>query len=761
MMDSELNQLFSTCGTVVACKVSMDPATGQSKGSGFVRFSKPEEAMAAIQTMNGENGMQVKLAYSDAGQGALAQAAKVQETPTDNLYIRGLPSPQIDEVQLNTMFEEIGCKIVRHRIIADTRGAGTSAAMVQLTSKEKATEALGILNGSPSPSGGRLQVTYVQQKERSTPQTAVPAIRRPPAHVPVPVAPPNPGMMGLAGALPPNLTLSLRFAGPEQMPCDNLYIAGLPSPQVEEKALQAIFDNLGLKVQRLRLLPDTRMKGFSAALVQVGSQEEATLAIGALNGKKPVELELKSVPLGTENKDPVHGNMFIGNLARNIDEDQLKQLFEGFGEIVSVRISRDPEGNSKGSGFVKVKTAEEAKLCIDSMNGQNGILVKTADYDLPEKGKGASKSSWNPGKGVWAGPAAWQQPWMVGPIKRKWEEPPEKEIMVNYDNDEDQPSETVWVVGLPSPKVEQIALLEFFISLDLKVNRVEVIPDSGEDGMSGAKVEFFDQEMAARGMEALQGQLPSKLGFVAVGARAPKAKPAPKFVPPPVRPKLISIRPPPQPPKPRLLHVKFKGDPATPSDHIFIGNMPAKVDAATLKTALANLGLTVLWEKVMTNQWGDPNGTCAAIVQLTSQDEAEYAIQSLNGEEFPFWAAELPSEAAETTAKSRPQSPPPDMSSAPDSTLALTDTGSPPDLNASPGLSQDESMGETGNSEQSWDGTSQPWTNNEQSWDSNEQPWDSNEQGQPWDNNQQSWDEPYSEAKIVPAKGSISSAISP
>eukprot|EP01018_Ginkgo_biloba_P022919 Gb_33053 [translate_table: standard] len=51
--DEKLKELFSEFGTITSCKVMRDPH-GQSRGSGFVAFSSPEEAARALADMNGK-----------------------------------------------------------------------------------------------------------------------------------------------------------------------------------------------------------------------------------------------------------------------------------------------------------------------------------------------------------------------------------------------------------------------------------------------------------------------------------------------------------------------------------------------------------------------------------------------------------------------------------------------------------------------------------------------------------------------------------
>ncbi|KAK1258990.1 Polyadenylate-binding protein 5 [Acorus gramineus] len=51
--DEKLKELFSEFGTITSCKVMLDPH-GQSRGSGFVAFSTPDEASRAVNEMNGK-----------------------------------------------------------------------------------------------------------------------------------------------------------------------------------------------------------------------------------------------------------------------------------------------------------------------------------------------------------------------------------------------------------------------------------------------------------------------------------------------------------------------------------------------------------------------------------------------------------------------------------------------------------------------------------------------------------------------------------
>ena len=63
--------------------------------------------------------------------------------------------------------------------------------------------------------------------------------------------------------------------------------------------------------------------------------------------------------------------LYVGNLSYNTSEDGLRNLFSGFGNVMSAKIVFDRDtGSSKGFGFVEMSTDEEASAAIAGANGQ-------------------------------------------------------------------------------------------------------------------------------------------------------------------------------------------------------------------------------------------------------------------------------------------------------------------------------------------------------------------------------------------------------
>ena len=62
-------------------------------------------------------------------------------------------------------------------------------------------------------------------------------------------------------------------------------------------------------------------------------------------------------------------NIYVGNLAFNVTEGELKQAFEDFGEVTSAKIIKDKySGESKGFGFVEMSDGTEAQAAIKGLN---------------------------------------------------------------------------------------------------------------------------------------------------------------------------------------------------------------------------------------------------------------------------------------------------------------------------------------------------------------------------------------------------------
>jgi RNA recognition motif-containing protein len=65
-------------------------------------------------------------------------------------------------------------------------------------------------------------------------------------------------------------------------------------------------------------------------------------------------------------------NIYVGNLSHEATEENLKEAFEAFGEVNSVKVIKDNyTGKSKGFGFVEMPAKTEAQSAIEGLNGKD------------------------------------------------------------------------------------------------------------------------------------------------------------------------------------------------------------------------------------------------------------------------------------------------------------------------------------------------------------------------------------------------------
>lgn len=96
-------------------------------------------------------------------------------------------------------------------------------------------------------------------------------------------------------------------------------------------------------------------------------------------------------------------NIFVGNLAPRVTEDNLRQLFIPFGKIESINIITDfSSGLSRGFGFVEMAEKADGTTAIkklDNVEFMSSVLKvsealpKVSDMDITEKNADANVTS--------------------------------------------------------------------------------------------------------------------------------------------------------------------------------------------------------------------------------------------------------------------------------------------------------------------------------------------------------------------------------
>lgn len=64
-------------------------------------------------------------------------------------------------------------------------------------------------------------------------------------------------------------------------------------------------------------------------------------------------------------------NIYVGNMSYSTSEDQLREMFEAYGAVDSVRVISDRDtGRPKGFAFVEMSDATAAQAAMDAINGK-------------------------------------------------------------------------------------------------------------------------------------------------------------------------------------------------------------------------------------------------------------------------------------------------------------------------------------------------------------------------------------------------------
>ena len=99
--------------------------------------------------------------------------------------------------------------------------------------------------------------------------------------------------------------------------------------------------------------------------------------------------------------------LFVGSLPFKIEENSLREYFEEYGEVTSVKIIIDKvTGRSKGFGFVEMPDDQEAQQAMKELNGaeiEGRTIVVNEAEDRRESRGGSGGGGFNRGGGQGGG----------------------------------------------------------------------------------------------------------------------------------------------------------------------------------------------------------------------------------------------------------------------------------------------------------------------------------------------------------------------
>jgi len=205
-------------------------------------------------------------------------------------------------------------------------------------------------------------------------------------------------------------------------------------------------------------------RSLGYAYVNYNGSIDPLAAERALESLNFTPLNGKPIRIMWSHRDPSfrksgHGNIFIKNLDKSIDNKALHDTFSAFGKILSCKVATDASGASRGFGFVHFEADEAATLAIEKVNG---MMIEDKIV-------------------------------FVGHFQKRGDRPSTKEVFSN-----------VYVKNL-APEVTQ-QQLEDMVKEFGKATSIKIAEGDDNASKGFGFVNFEDPESAAKCVEALNGK---------------------------------------------------------------------------------------------------------------------------------------------------------------------------------------------------------------------------------------------------------------
>lgn len=180
----------------------------------------------------------------------------------------------------------------------------------------------------------------------------------------------------------------------------NLIVNYLPQQMTDEE-----FENLFKKFGSMKSckIVRNRISGYSYGFgfVDFQTHKQAIKAIEELNGFELQSKKIKVAFARPAGQDIKQANLYIKNVPHDWSQDDVKKVFEPYGNIIQVRVL----SNNRGIAFVLFDLRKQAEDALEALNGkkvegsENPLEIKFAADKKLEKGGNRNSSSTNNNNG--------------------------------------------------------------------------------------------------------------------------------------------------------------------------------------------------------------------------------------------------------------------------------------------------------------------------------------------------------------------------
>ncbi|KAK0404592.1 hypothetical protein QR680_017529 [Steinernema hermaphroditum] len=361
--EAQLFEKFSSAGPVLSIRVCRDAITRRSLGYAYVNFQQPADAERALDTMNFDvmNSKPIRIMWSQ-------RDPAMRRSGAGNIFIKNLDKG-IDTKSIYDTFSMFG-SILSCKVAQDEEGNSKGYGFIHFETEEAAQKAIDKVNGMLLE-GKKVFVGKFQAR-----------------------------------------AARLREMGETTRRFTNVFVKNFGEELTKEK-LEEMFGKYG-SITSCAVMSDDEGKSKGFGFVAFERSEDAEKAVTEMNdfeilsdrklvvcraqkkSERQAELKRRYEVQKSERMQRYQGvNLYVKNLDDSVDDDALRQHFEGFGNITSAKVMCDENARSKGFGFVCFEKPDDATKAVTEMNnkmlGSKPLYVALAQRKEDRKAQLASQ----------------------------------------------------------------------------------------------------------------------------------------------------------------------------------------------------------------------------------------------------------------------------------------------------------------------------------------------------------------------------------
>ena len=177
----------------------------------------------------------------------------------------------------------------------------------------------------------------------------------------------------------------------------NLIVNYIP-PEINDDYLKQLFATVG-PVQGVKIIRDKASRAsLGYAFVNFLDPMHAIRAIEALDGYPLNKKKIKVSYARPSSHTIKNANLYIAHIPKHWDQQALESFFGPYGTIIQSKVLLDPQGQSRGCGFVRFDQNKEAENAIAALHGKvppggtAELVVKYASSQASSGQMGSSQS---------------------------------------------------------------------------------------------------------------------------------------------------------------------------------------------------------------------------------------------------------------------------------------------------------------------------------------------------------------------------------